>query len=69
MVLPDGSVLVMGGMAGGLSHEVWKSSDGGVNWSLLTSVFVWLNTYVGKYYYLALCYLFTNWYIFRYCIL
>jgi hypothetical protein len=39
VVLSDGSVLVMGGWTSGYveSKEVWKSSDKGVNWVLLTT--------------------------------
>jgi hypothetical protein len=42
VVLSNGSILVMGGEAGTenysflVSNEVWKSSDGGATWTLLT---------------------------------
>ncbi len=39
VVLQDGSVLVLGGSTGdgtSYSNEVWKSSDGGMNWTRLT---------------------------------
>ncbi len=39
VVLSDGSVLVMGGMtsSGTYSNELFKSTDGGLTWALLTS--------------------------------
>ncbi len=47
VVLKDGSVLVTGGQL--KSHdwnsEAWKSSDGGVNWTLLTNAALGENTY------------------------
>jgi hypothetical protein len=36
VVLLDGSVLVMGGSGSG-PNEIWKSSSGGLSWSLLTN--------------------------------
>ncbi len=49
MVLPDGSVLVLGG--GGGSNDVWKSSDGGLKWDLLTATAWGPNG--GKYFLIA----------------
>jgi hypothetical protein len=55
-VLPDGSVLVMGGEGSGFvkSNEVWKSIDGGLTWTLLTST-AWGTG--GKYFLIVSCYL------------
>ncbi len=36
-MLPDGSVLVLGGYYVDEFNEVWKSGDGGLNWDLLTA--------------------------------
>ncbi len=52
MVLPDGSVLVMGGItSSGKSNEVFKSTDGGRNWALLTNT-AW-GTSGGKYFFIV----------------
>ncbi len=39
VLLPDSSVLIMGGRTSGTSYsnEVWKTVDGGSTWSLVTS--------------------------------
>ncbi len=41
--LSDGSVLVMGGYAGGSGYrnDVWKTLDGGASWILVTSSAGW----------------------------
>ncbi len=37
-VLLDGSILFMGGYCAGTHYnDVWKSTNGGINWSLVTS--------------------------------
>ena len=41
MVLSDGSVLVMGGYAGDLKNDVWKTVNGGASWILVTSSAGW----------------------------
>jgi hypothetical protein len=41
VVLPDGSVLVMGGLSSNSKNDVWRSTNGGVNWSLITSHAEW----------------------------
>jgi hypothetical protein len=57
VVLEDGSILVIGGDGrfGGStpSNEVWKSSDGGVNWAVLTTA-AW-GTRGGTYFLIVSC--------------
>ncbi len=48
-MLPDGSVLVLGGVGG--KNDVWKSSDGGLNWARLTAT-AW-GPYGSKYFLIA----------------
>ena len=59
VVLSDGSVLVFGGETTGrvYSNEVWKSSDKGANWALLTNT-AW-GTNGGKYFLIVSCHQFT----------
>ncbi len=52
MLLPDGSVLVMGGTtSSGKSNEVFQSTDGGRTWRLLTDT-AW-GTSGGKYFFIV----------------
>ena len=38
VLLSDGTILTIGGKSNsGFSNEVWRSSNGGLNWSLLTA--------------------------------
>ena len=57
VVLPDGSVLELGGYSniGKYSNEVWRSSDKGANWALLTNT-AW-GTNGGKYFLIVSGYL------------
>ncbi len=50
-MLSDGSVLVMGGCTSSncYSNEVWKSWDGGVQWTLLSDA-AWTGEYKLKLY-------------------
>ncbi|MFN2351678.1 MAG: kelch repeat-containing protein [Kiritimatiellia bacterium] len=41
VVLPDGSVVLMGGHDAGLLNDVWRSTDGGSNWTEQTSGAAW----------------------------
>jgi N-acetylneuraminic acid mutarotase len=36
VVLPDGDILVMGGLGGEFFNDIWRSADGGVNWTKVT---------------------------------
>ena len=50
MVVSDGSVLVMGGYAGGgtFKNDVWKTVDGGASWTLVTSSAGWTGKKIFK---------------------
>jgi hypothetical protein len=60
-VLKDGSILVLGGLCSViinnqvieiLHNNVWKSSDGGVNWAQLTSAAWKLDANESKYFFI-----------------
>jgi PGF-pre-PGF domain-containing protein len=43
VVLPDGSIVLMGGYVGATRfNDVWRSTDNGANWDLITSTPGWL---------------------------
>ena len=41
VVLPDGSIVLMGGHAASFENDVWQSTDGGVTWTELNSSAGW----------------------------
>ena len=42
MILSDGSILLMGGVGGGIyRNDVWRSGDGGKTWLTVTSNAAW----------------------------
>ena len=49
----DGSIIVMGGYSSAYINEVWKSTDGGVGWVLLTSN-AWAS---GQFYFISVVYI------------
>ena len=45
VVLPDGSILLIGGWVGSANGEVWQSSNGGATWTLITDASAWTARY------------------------
>ena len=41
VVMPDGSIILMGGMTGVLMNDVWRSTDNGTTWTEITPSAEW----------------------------
>ena len=41
VAMPDGSIVLMGGLGGGLKDDVWRSDDGGATWTQQTEHAGW----------------------------
>ncbi len=46
VVIPDGSIVLMGGYEGRSINDVWRSTDNGATWSLVTSSAGWSARYM-----------------------
>jgi len=45
VVMPDGSIVLMGGYSGGFEKDVWRSTDNGVTWMRMTASAGWSGRY------------------------
>ncbi|PKL58742.1 MAG: hypothetical protein CVV34_01110, partial [Methanomicrobiales archaeon HGW-Methanomicrobiales-5] len=46
VTMPDGSIVLMGGLGGGLKNDVWRSTDNGVTWTPVTASAGWSARYL-----------------------
>ena len=45
VALPDGSIVLLGGINGGYKDDVWRSTDEGATWTLMTAEPPWTARY------------------------